>query len=109
MPPFDADIMERAIAAVHEPRWAEWETLKVPTLAIFAADGMFSDEDKAELIRRRPQTDRVDLDAGVTTPTSTPSRCGWTRCKGGLRDKAGRRPPPEVAWLRNVVEFRFNV
>lgn len=64
VPPFDADIMERAIAAVHEPRWAEWETLKVPTLAIFAADGMFSDEDKAELIRRRPQTDRVDLDAG---------------------------------------------
>lgn len=64
VPPFDADIMERAIAAVHEPRWAEWETLKVPTLAIFAADGMFSDEDKDELIRRRPQTDRVDLDAG---------------------------------------------
>ena len=64
VPPFDADIMERAIAAVHEPRWAEWETLKVPTLAIFAADGMFPDEDKAELIRRRPQTDRVDLDAG---------------------------------------------
>lgn len=64
VPPFDADIMERAIAAVHEPRWAEWQTLKVPTLAIFAADGMFSDEDKDELIRRRPQTDRVDLDAG---------------------------------------------
>lgn len=63
-PRFDADIMERTIAAVHEPRWHEWESLEVPTLAIFAKNGMFDDDDKLELIRRRPSTDRIDLSAG---------------------------------------------
>lgn len=56
--------MERTIAAVHESRWAEWENLEVPTLAIFARHGMFSAEDKDELIRRRPATQRVDLAGG---------------------------------------------
>lgn len=64
VPRFDADILERTIAAVHEPRWAQWEALQVTTLVVFAADGMFSGEDKDELIRRRPQTDRIDLGAG---------------------------------------------
>lgn len=64
LPRFDADIMERTIAAVHEPRWTEWEALQVPTLAIFAKNGMFSDADKDELIRRRPATDRIDLSVG---------------------------------------------
>lgn len=60
-PRFDADIMQRAIEAVHEPRWAEWEHLAVPTLAVFAEHGMFTAEQKDELIRRRPATARVDL------------------------------------------------
>ncbi|HIV57314.1 MAG TPA: alpha/beta hydrolase [Candidatus Stackebrandtia faecavium] len=60
-PRFDADIMYRAIAAVHEPRWQEWKRLDTPTLAIFAEHGMFSDGAKAELIRQRPSTRRVDL------------------------------------------------
>lgn len=64
VPRFDADIMQRTIEAVHEPRWAEWEALQVPTLAIFAAHGMFSRQDKDELIRRRPATVRVDLTSG---------------------------------------------
>lgn len=64
-PRFDADVMERTIRAVHEPRWAEWESLTVPTVAIFAELGMFSPEQKDELIRRRPQTMRLDL-AGAT-------------------------------------------
>lgn len=63
-PRFDADIMERTIAAVHEPRWTEWEALEVPTLAVFASDGMFSGAEMDELIRRRPVTDRTDLDGG---------------------------------------------
>lgn len=63
-PRFHADIMERAIAAVHEPRWAEWESLQVPTLAIFAEHSMFSPAAKDELIRRRPETARVDLAGG---------------------------------------------
>lgn len=64
MPRFDADVMERTIAAVHEPRWTEWESLVVPTLAVFGRRGMFSDAQKDELIRQRPQTDRIDLDQG---------------------------------------------
>lgn len=64
MPRFDADVMERTIAAVHEPRWEQWEQLSVPTLAVFARDGMFDDAAKDELIRRRPATDRIDLSTG---------------------------------------------
>jgi pimeloyl-ACP methyl ester carboxylesterase len=56
--------MQRTIEAVHEPRWDEWESLEVPTLAVFAKDGMFSDADRDELIRRRPGTDRIDLAGG---------------------------------------------
>lgn len=61
---FDADIMERTIRAVHEPRWAEWERLEVPTLAVFAGQSIFSTEARDELIRRRPATARVDLAGG---------------------------------------------
>lgn len=64
VPRFDADIMERTIAVVHESRWEEWENLEVPTLAIFARHGMFSTEDKDDLICRRPATRRVDLAGG---------------------------------------------
>lgn len=63
-PRFDADVMERTITAVHEPRWAEWAALEVPTLTVFAKDSMFSAEDRGELIRRRPGVDRVDLARG---------------------------------------------
>ena len=64
VPRFDAEVMQRTIEAVHEQRWDEWEALQVPTLAVFAKHGMFSDADKDELIRRRPETNRVDLDSG---------------------------------------------
>lgn len=64
VPRFDADVMERTITAVHEPRWTEWEALQVPTLTVFAEHGMFTSEAKDELIRRRPATERVDLDGG---------------------------------------------
>ncbi|NLS08836.1 alpha/beta hydrolase [Nesterenkonia sp. MY13] len=63
-PRFDADVMEQVITAVHKPRWAEWESLEVPALAVFAKDGMFAHQDKDELIRRRPETTRIDLQAG---------------------------------------------
>lgn len=63
-PRFDADVMQRTIEAVHVPRWAEWESLPTPTLAIFAKRGMFSDAEKDELIRRRPETERIDLTGG---------------------------------------------
>lgn len=64
VPRFDAAVMQRTLEAVQEPRWDEWATLQVPSLAIFAKHGMFSDADKDELIRRRPETDRVDLAGG---------------------------------------------
>lgn len=63
-PRFDADIMQHTLEAVHEPRWEEWEQLQVPTLAVFAADSMFTLEDQDELIRRRPATTRVNLRGG---------------------------------------------
>ena len=64
VPRFDAAVMQRTIEAVHEQRWDEWVALHVPTLAIFANRGMFRDTDKDELIRRRPETDRIDLAGG---------------------------------------------
>lgn len=64
LPRFDAAVMQRTIEAVHAPRWDEWKALQVPTLAVFAKQGMFSDADKDELIRRRPETDRINLTGG---------------------------------------------
>lgn len=64
VPRFDADIMQRTIEAVHEPSWEQWQKLSVPTVAIFAKNGMFSEAEKSELIRRRPDTHRVDLSSG---------------------------------------------
>lgn len=60
-PRSDPDIMQATITAVHAPRWSEWESLATPTVAVFAERGMFTEEQKAELIRRRPGTTRVDL------------------------------------------------
>ena len=64
VPRFDAAVMQRTIEEVHVPRWREWEALRVPTLAVFAKHGMFSDADKDELVRRRPETARIDLSGG---------------------------------------------
>lgn len=58
---FDADVMQRTIEAVHASRWSEWESLTVPTLVVFAENGMFSAKQKAELVRRRPITLRADI------------------------------------------------
>ncbi|MFY7067791.1 alpha/beta fold hydrolase [Nocardiopsis changdeensis] len=61
-PRFDADVMEAVVAAADEPRWAEWEGVAAPTLAVFADLGIFSDAQKDEMIARRPATVRADLD-----------------------------------------------
>jgi pimeloyl-ACP methyl ester carboxylesterase len=60
-PRFDPDIMKQTIAAVHAPRWREWENLTTPTLVVFAEHGLFTDAEKDQLIRRRPRTARVDI------------------------------------------------
>lgn len=60
-PRFDPDVMRTTIAAVHSPRWTEWESLATPTLVVFAEHGMFTEAEKVELIRRRPGTKRADI------------------------------------------------
>lgn len=61
---FDPEIMRETIRAVHVPRWSEWEKLETTTIAIFAKESMFSVAEQKELIRRRPQTKMIKLDAG---------------------------------------------
>ncbi len=90
-PRFEADVMERTIAAVHEPRWAEWEQLAVPVLAVFAERGMFSEERRQELIRRNPRAHRVDV-AGAGHDAHLNSHDAWVAVlRSGLRDLALRR------------------
>ncbi len=76
-PRFDADVMQRILEAVHVPRWREWEGLSVPTLAVFAENGMFSEEQKAELIARRPATARADI-AGASHDAHLDALEAWT-------------------------------
>ncbi|MFT4051319.1 MAG: alpha/beta hydrolase [Microbacterium sp.] len=75
-PRFDADVMRRTIEAVHESRWVEWEALETPTLAIFTENGMFSQEQRAELVRRRPAT-RVATMTGASHDAHLDSFDGW--------------------------------
>lgn len=49
---------------VHEACWDEWEALTVSTFAVFARQGMFGNDERDALIRRRPQTDWIDLNGG---------------------------------------------
>jgi pimeloyl-ACP methyl ester carboxylesterase len=62
-PRFDADVMQATIEAVGEARWAEWESVTVPTLVLYADGGMFSEEQKTEFVRRGHTVRRVDLTA----------------------------------------------
>lgn len=60
-PRFDADVVQAVITAVGEERWAEWEGLEVPVVAVFADGGMFTEQQKAELVARGRDVRRVDL------------------------------------------------
>ena len=94
-PRFDADVMRRAILEVHRPRWAEWEQLTVPTLAVFAEHGMFSLEEQDELIRRRPATARATL-PGASHDGHLDAVDAWTRVLreylSAGADQLSRRP-----------------
>lgn len=81
-PRFDADVMEEVIAAVREPRWAEWESVAAPTLAVFADQGIFTDTQKKEMIDRRPATVRADLDASHDAHLEDPDT--WTALLRGF-------------------------
>lgn len=60
-PRFDADVMVRAISEVAVPRWSEWESITAPTLLVYADGGMFTEDQKAEFVRRGKNAQRVDL------------------------------------------------
>ena len=62
---FDADVMQAAIAAVHVPRWAEWEALVPSTLVVLPSMDFFTEDERAELIARRPATLRRGIAGAV--------------------------------------------
>ncbi|CAL9557028.1 2-succinyl-6-hydroxy-2,4-cyclohexadiene-1-carboxylate synthase [Nocardiopsis dassonvillei] len=74
-PRFDADVMEEVAATLREPRWAEWESVAAPALAVFADQGIFTDTQKKEMVDRRPATVRVDLDASHEAHLEDPDTC----------------------------------
>jgi pimeloyl-ACP methyl ester carboxylesterase len=91
-PRFDADVMRATIAAVHAPRWAEWESLVTPTLAVFAEHGMFTAAEKDELVRRRPQTRRVDL-PGASHDAHLDSFESWSETLRAYLEADAEAPP----------------
>jgi pimeloyl-ACP methyl ester carboxylesterase len=60
-PRFQSAVMAGAAVGLAEDRWAEWESLRIPVLAVFAGKGMFQPEVKDELARRGHNVRRVDL------------------------------------------------
>jgi pimeloyl-ACP methyl ester carboxylesterase len=62
-PRFDGDVMVRIIDAVARPRWSEWESVTAPTLVVYAENGLFSEAQKAEFVRRGRSVRRVDIAA----------------------------------------------
>ncbi|MEU4385736.1 alpha/beta hydrolase [Promicromonospora sp. NPDC023805] len=90
-PRFDPDVMRTAIAAVHAPRWTEWENLATPTLVVFAEHGMFTDEEKDELVRRRPGTRRADI-PGASHDAHLDGFDAWSEILRGYLDGDAETP-----------------
>lgn len=64
-PRFDTDVIVETIAYVDaQARWEEWSGIDVPTLAVFARNGMFNAAARSEFVARGRQVERVDLIAG---------------------------------------------
>jgi pimeloyl-ACP methyl ester carboxylesterase len=62
-PRFDGDVMVRVIDEVAQPRWSEWESVTAPTLVVYAENGLFTEAQKAEFVRRGRSVCRVDIAA----------------------------------------------
>nr|WP_307890671.1 alpha/beta hydrolase [Acidipropionibacterium jensenii] len=60
-PRFDPDVMVAAITEVATPRWKDWEQVAVPTLVIYAENGMFTEQQKANFVARGGNVTRIDL------------------------------------------------
>lgn len=84
-PRFDPDVMVASIEAVATPRWQDWEHVSAPTLVVYAENGMFTDTQKAEFVRRGQDVVRVDI-AGASHDAHLDATAAWTRA---LRDFLG--------------------
>ncbi|MBT8163017.1 MULTISPECIES: alpha/beta fold hydrolase [Arthrobacter] len=60
-PRFDPEVMVAALNEVAVPRWSEWESVRVPSLVIYADMGIFTEDEKAEFVRRGRNVRRRDL------------------------------------------------
>lgn len=60
-PRFDADVMVAAVREVATPRWTDWEQVAAPTLVIYAENGMFTEQQKANFVARGGNATRTDL------------------------------------------------
>jgi pimeloyl-ACP methyl ester carboxylesterase len=61
---FDPEVMVAAITPLAEPRWQEWSRVQAPTLVVYAAGGMFSEEQKTRFVERGSDVTRIDLAGG---------------------------------------------
>lgn len=77
-PRFDADVMGAVAAGSVSDRWAAWESLTVPTSAVFAEHGMFSEDQRREAVLRGPAVRRVDL-PGVGHDAHLEAPEAWAR------------------------------
>lgn len=60
-PRFDPDVMVKTMNDVIIPRWAEWESVRAPTLVVYGEKGMFSADEKSAFVERGRDVRRVDL------------------------------------------------
>jgi len=64
VPAFEADVMQRVMEGVSDPRWDEWKSVTTPTTVVFAAKSMFSPGQQADFVAARPGTRHVVLLGG---------------------------------------------
>ena len=60
-PRFEPEAMARTLAGLMAPRWEEWKSITVPVLAVFAENGMFSEEEKRRFVSSGHDVSRSDL------------------------------------------------
>lgn len=95
---FDAGFLQRSIAALHaHARWEEWESLTIPTAAVFAADGMFDEERKLAFLEARPGTLRVDLGEG-SHDAHLDATAEWSAVLGDLLSRLSVEGPVRWEW-----------
>lgn len=83
-PRFDAGVMGAVMAHVDAmPRWAEWESIGCPVLVVYGEQGMFSERQRAEFVRRGRNVVRVDL-PGASHDAHLDAAEEWTACLRGF-------------------------